>query len=64
MTDCKETVYYQGESIEVTYPAMILNYYAQANLEVADDGIWVEYCDHDGETKLMYNVLTEERTFL
>ena len=61
---CKQEVTIKGETVEVTYPAMILNYYAQDSLEIADDGIWVEYCDHDGETKLMYNVLTEERDYV
>ena len=53
-----------GILTDIEYPVMILNYYAQEGAEVDQDGIWIEYCDHDGETKLLYNCITQERDYL
>ncbi len=61
---CKQEIFYKDDFVEVEYPAMQLGYYAQDDLDLDDAGIWVEYCDHDGETKFMYNCLTEERVYV
>jgi hypothetical protein len=61
---CKQDVIIKGETITVEYPAMLFGYYAQDDLNIDHDDVWVEYCDHDGATIFSYNAITEERVYV